>query len=82
MRKFMSLILVAGLSASPAMAQVAGFSAPEGSRFPTTFAVTTSATAPAGSFFNADGKAQMAAHKARWARIEAKKLNKAQTKVQ
>lgn len=95
MRKLIALILVAGLSASPAMAQISGATGLGGNAFgggvPSPSAVNAgfiSATvvgtgdAPDGSFFNADAQTQMAAHKARWARIEARKLKKSETKLQ
>lgn len=93
MRKFIALILVAGLSVSPAIAQsygVSGFATGFGGGAPnlgvvvagfSTAIVTGSGNAPNNSFFNADGQAQMAAHKARWARIEAKALAKTQAKL-
>jgi hypothetical protein len=94
MRKLIALVLVAGLSASPVLAQVTygvsgfgtgfGGGAPSPSvvnaGFSTPIAIGTG-SAPDGSFFSADAQAQMAAHKARWARIEAKKL-RTQAKTQ
>lgn len=81
MRKFTALILVAGLSVSPAIAQTYGATGFGGGApnpgvivagFSTAIA-TGSGNAPINSFFNANGQTQMAAHRARWARIEARK---------
>jgi hypothetical protein len=86
MRKFIALFLVASVSVSPALAQtygVSGFatgfggSAPSPSVVNAGFSTPTTAglwaQTPNNSFFSADAQAQMTAHKARWARIEAKK---------
>jgi hypothetical protein len=82
MRKLIALILVAGLSAFPAMAQISGATGLGVNAGFISATVVGTGDAPDGSFFNADAQTQMAAHKARWARIEARKLKKSETKLQ
>lgn len=90
MRRYGLFLVSAALVAAPAAAQTYG-----GSGSPSGYAGVTSAfqgvspsagigDAPASyrSFFFADGPTQLAAHKARWARIEAKRQQRAKEKAE
>lgn len=90
MRKYGLFLVSAALVAAPAAAQTYG----GGGSF-SGYAGTTSGfagvspsagfgEAPASyrSFFFADGPTQLAAHKARWARIEARRLQRAKEKAE
>jgi hypothetical protein len=94
MRKYGLFLVSAALVAVPAAAQTYGsgfgVGVSAGSPASTVGYISTAgggagaAGGPASyrSFFNADGPTQLAAHKARWARIEAKRQQRALEKAQ
>lgn len=92
MRKYGLFLISAALIASPAFAQTygsggglgvsAGSPASSVGYISTAGSGAASAPASARSFEFADGPTQLAAHKARWARIEAKRQQRARENAQ